>query len=150
MEIRILGPLQAGEDGQLLELGPPKQRALLALLALHRNELVSADLLIDELRAGRPPAAAAKSIQVYGSQLRKSLGPSSTASPAATGSASGPTSIASNALGAKGASCSAAASLVKRPRFCARRSRSGAVRRLPTWPTSRSPRARSPGSRSSD
>src|SRR5262249_35262164 len=77
MEIRILGPLQAGEDGQLLEIGPPKQLALLALLALHRNELVSADLLIDELRAGRPPAAAAKSIQVYVSQLRKSLGASS-------------------------------------------------------------------------
>jgi DNA-binding SARP family transcriptional activator/streptogramin lyase len=76
MEIRILGPLQAGEDGQLLELGPPKQRALLALLALHRNEVVSADLLIDELWAGRPPAAAAKSIQVYVSQLRKSLGAS--------------------------------------------------------------------------
>jgi len=74
MEIHILGPLEASEDGQSLDLGPPKQRALLALLVLHRNEVVSADRLIDELWAGRPPAAAGKSIQVYVSQLRKTLG----------------------------------------------------------------------------
>jgi DNA-binding SARP family transcriptional activator len=74
MEIHILGPLEASEDGQLLDLGPPKQRALLALLVLHRNQVVSADRLIDELWAGRPPAAAGKSIQVYVSQLRKNLG----------------------------------------------------------------------------
>jgi len=67
MEIHILGPLEASEDGQSLDLGPPKQRALLALLVLHRNE-------IDELWAGRPPAAAGKSVQVYVSQLRKTLG----------------------------------------------------------------------------
>jgi len=74
MEIHILGPLEASEDGQPLDLGPPKQRALLALLVLHRNQVVSADRLIDELWAGRPPAAAGKSIQVYVSQLRKNLG----------------------------------------------------------------------------
>src|SRR5262245_55609455 len=74
MEIRILGPLEAGEDGRSLDLGPPKQRALLALLALHRNEVITADLLTDELWSGRPPAAAGKSIQVYVSQLRKTLG----------------------------------------------------------------------------
>ncbi len=74
MEIHILGPLEASEDGQSLDLGPPKQRALLALLVLHRDEVVSADRLIDELWAGRPPAAAGKSIQVYVSQLRKNLG----------------------------------------------------------------------------
>jgi DNA-binding SARP family transcriptional activator len=74
MEILILGPLEASEDEQSLDLGPPKQRALLALLVLHRNEVVSADRLIDELWAGRPPAAAGKSIQVYVSQLRKTLG----------------------------------------------------------------------------
>jgi DNA-binding SARP family transcriptional activator len=74
MEIHILGPLEASEDGQSLDLGPPKQRGLLALLVLHRNEVVSADRLIDELWAGRPPAAAGKSIQVYVSQLRKTLG----------------------------------------------------------------------------
>jgi len=43
MEIRILGPLEAGKDGQSLDLGPPKQRALLALLALHRYEVVSTE-----------------------------------------------------------------------------------------------------------
>lgn len=74
MEIHILGPLEASEDGQSLDLGPPKQRALLSLLVLHRNEVVSADRLIDELWAGRPPVAAGKSIQVYVSQLRKTLG----------------------------------------------------------------------------
>jgi DNA-binding SARP family transcriptional activator len=74
MEIHILGPLEASEDGRSLDLGPPKQRALLALLTLHRNEVVSTDRLIDELWAGQPPATAGKSVQVYVSQLRKMLG----------------------------------------------------------------------------
>ena len=74
MEFRILGPVEAIEHGRSLPLGAHKQRALLTLLLLHNGEVVSAERLIDELWSGEPPQAAAKSLQVYVSQLRKALG----------------------------------------------------------------------------
>ncbi len=74
MEFRILGPLEVLERGVRLELGGAKQRALLAVLLLHRREAVSTDRLIDELWGERPPATAAKTIQVYVSRLRRALG----------------------------------------------------------------------------
>ena len=43
MEFRILGPTEADDDGKPLPLGGAKQRALLAILLLHANEVVSAD-----------------------------------------------------------------------------------------------------------
>ena len=74
MEFRILGPLEVWSDGRRLPLGGSKQRMLLAVLLLHRNEVVSIDRLVDELWTGRPPATAVKVVQVYVSQLRKALG----------------------------------------------------------------------------
>jgi YVTN family beta-propeller protein len=74
MEFRILGPIQAIESDRSVALGPAKQRALLAALLVHANEVASVDRLIDELWGERPPAKAAKSVQVYVSQLRKLLG----------------------------------------------------------------------------
>src|SRR5439155_5669070 len=74
MDFRILGPLEVIEDGHVLDLGGQKQRALLAVLLLHANEVVSSDRLIDALWPERPPETAAKALQVYVSQLRKLLG----------------------------------------------------------------------------
>ena len=76
MEFRILGPLEVAERGGSLKLGGGKQRSLLAILLLHANEVVSAEQLIHELWGERPPATAAKSLQVYVSSLRKALGES--------------------------------------------------------------------------
>src|ERR671921_45566 len=74
-EFRILGPFEVcGEDGRPLALGGRKRRALLALLLLHRNELVSTDLLLEEIWGDSHPQKAAPSLQVYVSQLRKLLG----------------------------------------------------------------------------
>jgi YVTN family beta-propeller protein len=73
MEFRILGPLEVCSEGRQLSLGGAKQRAVLAVLLLRRNEVVSTDRLIDELWGDRPPATAAKTVQVYVSQLRKAL-----------------------------------------------------------------------------
>ena len=73
MEFRILGPLEVVEEGHSLVLAAGKQRALLAILLLHANEVVSRDRLIDELWGEQAPASAAKSIQIYVSQLRKAL-----------------------------------------------------------------------------
>ena len=74
MEFRLLGPLEALENDRLLALGGGQQRALFAVLLLHANEVVSTDRLIDALWGQAPSATAAKSIQVYVSRLRKTLG----------------------------------------------------------------------------
>jgi DNA-binding SARP family transcriptional activator len=74
MDFRILGPLEVARDGEPLALGPAQQRAPLAVLVLHRGEVVSVDRLVDELWGERAPGAAAKTVQVYVSQLRKALG----------------------------------------------------------------------------
>src|SRR6266446_1573463 len=74
MEFRILGPLEVREEGRVLRLGGPKQRALLASLLLHANEVVSRDRLIDELWGVSPPDTALTALQVHVSHLRKALG----------------------------------------------------------------------------
>ena len=74
MEFRVLGPLEVLDDGRPLDLGPPQQRAVLAVLLLHANEVVPADRLVEELWANGAPKSAAKAIQVYVSGLRKALG----------------------------------------------------------------------------
>jgi YVTN family beta-propeller protein len=74
LEFRILGSLEAVDQDRPLVLGGPRQRTLLAILLLHRGEVVSSDRLIDELWGERPPATAAKTLQGYVSHLRKALG----------------------------------------------------------------------------
>lgn len=74
VEFRILGPLEGAEGDRLLPLGARQQRAVLALLLLHRGEVVSTDRLVDGIWGEQPPPTAVKSLQVYVSQLRKALG----------------------------------------------------------------------------
>jgi DNA-binding SARP family transcriptional activator len=74
LEFGLLGPLEARRDDELLELGGMQRRALLAVLLLNANHVVSVDRLIDELWGESPPATAAHTIQVYVSQLRKLFG----------------------------------------------------------------------------
>ena len=73
VDYRILGPLDVCDGDRNLELGGDKQRALLAILLLHANELVSADRLIDDLWGEHPPPTALKTVQAYVSRLRKTL-----------------------------------------------------------------------------
>jgi DNA-binding SARP family transcriptional activator/tetratricopeptide (TPR) repeat protein len=73
MDVRILGPLEVRTARGPLPLGGTKQRAVLAMLALNLNEVVSTDTLIDGLWEGRPPASATNIVQVYVSRLRKTL-----------------------------------------------------------------------------
>src|SRR2546426_4448389 len=73
-DFRILGRLQVVTAGAEAALGPPKQRALLALLLLHSNRPLSADWLIERLWDGKPPVTAATAVQGYISHLRKILG----------------------------------------------------------------------------
>src|SRR4051812_11181296 len=73
MEFRVLGPLEVREGDRSLPLGGAKQRALLALLVLNANRVVSRERLIDNLWDEDPPETARASVQVYISRLRKLL-----------------------------------------------------------------------------
>ena len=72
MEFRILGPLQALSDGAPVDLGPHKQRALLALLLLHAGRVVSTDRILEELW-GDDAAGKEKALWVHISRLRSAL-----------------------------------------------------------------------------
>lgn len=74
MEFRILGPLEVLDQGERVPLGTLKERTVLATLLLHPNEVVSRTRLINELWGESPPATAKKAVNVYVSQLRKTLG----------------------------------------------------------------------------
>jgi DNA-binding SARP family transcriptional activator len=75
MEYRILGPLEVRDGDRSLPLAGAKQRALLALLLVNANHVLSRDRLIDSLWGEDPPETAVTSVQVYVSRLRKLLPP---------------------------------------------------------------------------
>lgn len=70
VQFALLGPVEAHLDGRRLNLGGPKQRALLAMLLLRANEVVSRDRLIDGLWGEQVPATASRSLDSYVSRLR--------------------------------------------------------------------------------
>lgn len=72
--VSLLGPVEASLDGRPVPLGPAKQRAVLALLALGAGTTVSIDALVEGLWGEQPPATAPKMVQLYVSQLRRLLG----------------------------------------------------------------------------
>ena len=74
MQFRILGPLEVVERDAPLLLGGAKQRAVLAILLLHRGGVISSERLVNELWGERPPATAAKTLQGYVFHLRRALG----------------------------------------------------------------------------
>ena len=75
MRFTILGPVAAHEAGTALELGPPKQRAVLAMLLLDANRVVPLDRIIEDLWRGEPPPRALAAVHAYVSVLRRLLEP---------------------------------------------------------------------------
>lgn len=73
MEYRVLGPLEVVDGVRPVALGRSKEQLVLAVLLLEANEVVSRDRLIDELWGESPPPTAKKAVNVYVSQLRKTL-----------------------------------------------------------------------------
>jgi len=69
----VLGPLQLISDGTPVPLGPAKQRAVLAVLAINRNRPVSVDALTNAVGDDDPVPAARTSIQSHISNLRRLL-----------------------------------------------------------------------------
>ena len=74
LSIRLLGPTAAARDGASLPLGGPKQRAVLAMLALRPGEHLSAEQLIAGLWGEDAPPAAGPTLRAYLSRLRAALG----------------------------------------------------------------------------
>jgi predicted ATPase/DNA-binding SARP family transcriptional activator len=75
LEFGVLGPLEVRRDGVPVDLGGPRQRALLALLLIRHGEPIGADALIQALWGEEAPPTAAKALQVAVSRLRQALGP---------------------------------------------------------------------------
>jgi DNA-binding SARP family transcriptional activator len=75
VELGVLGPVVAAVDGRPVDLGRPKQRALLALLVAEADRVVAVDTIVDLLWAGEPPARATAGLQSYVSRLRRLLEP---------------------------------------------------------------------------
>ncbi|GGX99638.1 AfsR/SARP family transcriptional regulator [Streptomyces fructofermentans] len=70
MHIDVLGILDVRQNGASIAPTAPKPRQVLALLALHADQVVPVDALIDELWAGRSPRSARTTLQTYVLQLR--------------------------------------------------------------------------------
>ncbi|HEY0452158.1 BTAD domain-containing putative transcriptional regulator [Actinophytocola sp.] len=75
VEFRALGPIEAVAAGRLVDLGAPKQRALLSLLVSRVGQPVAVDVLLEALWAGHPPPSAITSLQAYVANLRRALEP---------------------------------------------------------------------------
>ena len=74
LRIQLLGPVRAWRGERELELGGPRRRALLGMLA-HARQAVSRGALIDGLWGSEPPASAENSVHVYIAGLRRVLEP---------------------------------------------------------------------------
>jgi YVTN family beta-propeller protein len=74
-EFGILGPLEVARAGCVVPLGGPRQRAVLALLLLEANRVVSMDRLAEDVWGGRPPGGWATTLQTYVFHLRRALEP---------------------------------------------------------------------------
>jgi DNA-binding SARP family transcriptional activator len=73
MELRVLGPLEVLRDGEPVRIPGAKERALLALLVIHRGQVVSTDQLIDQLWGEDLPDNPANALQAVVSRLRRVL-----------------------------------------------------------------------------
>src|ERR1022692_3941652 len=70
----VLGPVRAWRGEAELDLGQPKQRAVLAALLVREGAQVTLEQLIDGVWGDQAPATAAKVIRSYIYQLRLVLG----------------------------------------------------------------------------
>jgi hypothetical protein len=75
MEFRILGPLQVGVAGEVMEVAAAKQRAVLGVLLVGRGRAVSAEFLLEEVWGDQQPRGGVKTLRYHISKLRDFLKP---------------------------------------------------------------------------
>lgn len=74
MDFRVLGPLEVVVDGEVVPIAAPRQRALLGLLLVNVNEVVSVDRMIECLWGDDLPSSGATALRYHVSKLRSALG----------------------------------------------------------------------------
>jgi DNA-binding SARP family transcriptional activator/tetratricopeptide (TPR) repeat protein len=75
LRVQLLGPVQAWYGPQELAVGPPRRRAMLAMLALRANRTVSRDELVDGVWGTDPPTSVVNRVHVHVGALRQVLEP---------------------------------------------------------------------------
>ena len=75
MDFRLLGRLEVWDGSRPVGLGGPKQKAVLTAVLLRHGEVVSTDLLMDDVWGEGTSSGTAKTLQVYVWQLRRLLEP---------------------------------------------------------------------------
>lgn len=73
MEVKVLGPLKADDDGHDATPSAAKPRQIFALLALRAGELVTVEKLLEEVWCESPPKSAMTTLQTYILQIRRLL-----------------------------------------------------------------------------
>ena len=75
VKVRVLGPVEVSLAGEPMDLGTPKQRALVTALTLSRGRPVSVEGIVDLLWEDAAPPGVTATLQAYVSQLRRVLEP---------------------------------------------------------------------------
>jgi predicted ATPase/DNA-binding SARP family transcriptional activator len=83
VQVRVLGTIDVvDDDGKVVDIGSPKQRVVLAVVASRAPRAVPAEVIVDQVWGDDPPRTALASLRTYVSRLRRVLGAHLTGSPA--------------------------------------------------------------------
>ncbi len=72
-QYRVLGPLELLANGRQIKLDAPKQRAILAMLLIHANEVVSTDRLLEAVWGEQAADTGLSTLRYHVSKLREVL-----------------------------------------------------------------------------
>ena len=75
LRVGVLGPVMAWYDDQELPVGQPRQQAVLGILAMRANRVISRGELVDAVWGQDPPASAEGGIYTYVAGLRRVIEP---------------------------------------------------------------------------
>ncbi|MFE6162736.1 BTAD domain-containing putative transcriptional regulator [Streptomyces sp. NPDC056486] len=89
IRFELLGPLRALHGGEVIPLGPPKQRAVLAVLLLQEGRPLSYEGLVDAVWGDEPPVHVRNLVQKYVSGVRRAFASAGTAGQAEPAGPSG-------------------------------------------------------------
>jgi DNA-binding SARP family transcriptional activator len=75
LRFQLLGPVRAWRDGAEVDLGPSKQRAVLAVLLVHAGRPIATARIVDAVWQDQPPKNGPNVVQKYVAGLRRVLDP---------------------------------------------------------------------------
>ncbi|GAA2623433.1 AfsR/SARP family transcriptional regulator [Paractinoplanes durhamensis] len=74
MELRLFGPVEINAYGNVIDVGPPQRRKVLAALAIEAGRPVSAETLIDRVWDEEPPNSPRRALHAHISHIRRAIG----------------------------------------------------------------------------